>query len=52
MCKNIFAKLIEWYFAESVSSFSTLSGHIDSTASLLKETSTEWIHVEHKDGLF
>ncbi|VBB28394.1 unnamed protein product [Acanthocheilonema viteae] len=34
----------------SVSSFSTLSEHIDSAASLLKETSTEWIHVDHKDA--
>nr|CDP93601.1 BMA-GBF-1, isoform g [Brugia malayi] len=35
----------------SVSSFSTLSEHIDSAASLLKETSTEWIHVDHKDAV-
>uniref|UniRef100_A0AAF5PR72 SEC7 domain-containing protein n=1 Tax=Wuchereria bancrofti TaxID=6293 RepID=A0AAF5PR72_WUCBA len=34
----------------SISSFSTLSEHIDSAASLLKETSTEWIHVDHKDA--
>ncbi|KAM3724305.1 Golgi-specific brefeldin A-resistance guanine nucleotide exchange factor [Dirofilaria immitis] len=36
---------------DSVSSFSTLSEHIDSVASLLKETSTEWIHVDHSDAV-
>uniref|UniRef100_A0A8R1Y720 SEC7 domain-containing protein n=1 Tax=Onchocerca volvulus TaxID=6282 RepID=A0A8R1Y720_ONCVO len=35
---------------ESVSSFSTLTEHIDSAASLLKETSSEWVHVDHKDA--
>lgn len=34
-----------------MSSFSTLSEHIDSAPSLLREASTEWIHVDHKDGL-
>uniref|UniRef100_A0A915PSH7 Telomere-associated protein Rif1 N-terminal domain-containing protein n=1 Tax=Setaria digitata TaxID=48799 RepID=A0A915PSH7_9BILA len=36
----------------SVSSFSTLSERIDSARSLVKEPSTEWIHVDHKDAAF
>ncbi|VDP15311.1 unnamed protein product [Onchocerca flexuosa] len=35
---------------ESVSSFSTLTEHIDCAASSLKETSSEWVHVDHKDA--
>lgn len=43
---------LKFFFKGSMSSFSTLSEHLDSSASLAKGTSAEWIHVDHNDGIF